>query len=760
MELLAQITGETHLIRERGLLTLKLELQKPDFNLSALEDAIFHYMKLNDTWESKQGAFLACRVLFTERPGSSSANLRQVLVANLLEHMEHSEVRVRMAASETSGRLIAETLAAAGDEEGLSSARLLLSRCLQVAHNCFALARSRDELYHEREGTSLHAGIAAAEGEEKHHRPEERRHRRSGSYSSKTELLHESAGWKSLETALKTLDHLAVATPASFLMEPAGIEIKLAPEEEKAKVENANLTGHHLALLTLTSTWGFQMEAVVSIAVTHLNRFVRETGFHLLTRLITHKALTLNTVTSDVICAGLEDNWSQVRYAATGCVQAFFAALSPNEQPQYFPQLLPRMALNRYYVAEGVKLLAQQCWRDVVGLGGVALVTEHLALIVDYYTSMVKASNHAVREAACHVMAELAAKIDHDALEEHAPLLLDALLMGLRDGSWPVRDAACLGSASFYRHFPRASAPKEEALWQLWSAHLADVIWSVREDAALACVTVLQVRNVGNDEGIPEAADAAEWLQRLLSTCQSALEAITQQEDEMSRYGPANGDTHWGAAHKLARDNDPALHESQQLYSCGSLAPQMKPGSATDDFGLEQEHGHDHAHQPWQLTDGAVYLWRELTLIAPERALPLAVAGFALLEPRPFGSYFIVQETVLTQLCIILPRLAQVNLQQPLLELLDWPSVVGNVALAWQQTLHRPVQKAAQDCWAVLQRFDERAWKQAMTPALEEAVAQNKFLRDHTAEAAAAEIQGIGKDGREGNGNLFANWSV
>jgi hypothetical protein len=63
--------------------------------------------------------------------------------------------------------------------------------------------------------------------------------------------------------------------------------------------------------------------------------------------------------------------------------------------------------------------------------------------VVFYYISQSKASNHAVREASCAVIAELMDKVDRPAVAPHVPDLLRALLLCFKDSSWPVRDSAC-----------------------------------------------------------------------------------------------------------------------------------------------------------------------------------------------------------------------------------------------------------------------------------------------------------------------------
>lgn len=72
-----------------------------------------------------------------------------------------------------------------------------------------------------------------------------------------------------------------------------------------------------------------------------------------------------------------------------------------------------------------------------------AVCTVDTLQVVFYYISQSKANNHAVREAACAVIAELMEKVDKRAVSPHVPDLLRALLLCFKDSSWPVRDAAC-----------------------------------------------------------------------------------------------------------------------------------------------------------------------------------------------------------------------------------------------------------------------------------------------------------------------------
>lgn len=114
--------------------------------------------------------------------------------------------------------------------------------------------------------------------------------------------------------------------------------------------------------------------------------------------------------------------------------------------------MVPRMCLNRYYVAEGVKLYSQETWKIVFGDSGRKVVSKYAAEIADFYTTASMADNHAVREAACHCISELCTKValeNPEPFKPHVGKMLSALLDCFKDESWPVRDCACLACGKF-----------------------------------------------------------------------------------------------------------------------------------------------------------------------------------------------------------------------------------------------------------------------------------------------------------------------
>jgi hypothetical protein len=342
-------------------------------------------------------------------------------------------------------------------------------------------------------------------------------------------------------------------------------------------------------------------------AVTHVNRHVRAAAIAVLEQLTISagedeqhwhllESGSLRKTNISVLKAGLADNWSQVRMAASVLNRVFWKTIketckfSNDNLQKIYPILIPRMCLNRFYLAQGVKLYSHQTWKLLFPDSGLEVVAQTMAPIVRYYVQMCDADNHVVREAACQAVAELAVKIGMDdlyasALQPHVTILLQALLMCFHDESWPVRDEACLACGTFCRAYPEECRPELETLWTRWTEQLTDQIWSVRADAAVALGQACQA--YGDD-----------FLQRLLKFIDENLPAAEKQPKmTMEEY--------------KALQNDMAAHTDSQLYSCGSLAPKLKKKAGAGRIGC-MSCAITREKQPWEATDGCVYLLREL----------------------------------------------------------------------------------------------------------------------------------------------------
>eukprot|EP00545_Synedropsis_sp_CCMP1620_P006796 CAMPEP_0119004190 /NCGR_PEP_ID=MMETSP1176-20130426/1004_1 /TAXON_ID=265551 /ORGANISM="Synedropsis recta cf, Strain CCMP1620" /LENGTH=772 /DNA_ID=CAMNT_0006955871 /DNA_START=8 /DNA_END=2326 /DNA_ORIENTATION=- len=351
------------------------------------------------------------------------------------------------------------------------------------------------------------------------------------------------------------------------------------------------------------------LEACLYCCNTHVNRHVRAAGIAVLEQLVwiatkdelvTPTAPLRQTVVA-VLKVSLADNWSQVRMAASVLCRVLWQQLlqyplEDRNVESLYPTLLPRMCLNRFYLAQGVKLYSHDTWKLLFSDGGgLEAIAGTCGAVCRYYVQMCDADNHAVREAACQAVAELATKIgSHESyaakLQPHVPTLLQALIMCFHDESWPVRDEACLACGQFCRAYPEECRSDLPLLKERWLEQLTDQIWSVRQDAGVALGDAL-------------LAYPTEMSSVILETLQTKMRAAKDQ-------APMTKEQY------KAHVNDLEAHSEQQLYSCGSLAPKLRKGGAgrigCGNCGVTRPKA------PWEATDGCIYLLREVIVTGTE----------------------------------------------------------------------------------------------------------------------------------------------
>ena len=249
----------------------------------------------------------------------------------------------------------------------------------------------------------------------------------------------------------------------------------------------------------------------------HRNRFVRDSGFRTCSAILRAsrdgEASPASPVTllggeelCDLLSAGLADVWALVRLSATAATRDFLLSLPETERGPHYPALLPRLCLNRYFPAEGVKLQSQSSWRAVCGEAGRDLLERHLSQTVLYYQASAGSDCPGVREAAAHCMSELVSKVEPRTVAPHVPRLLDSLSVSGEDEAWPVRDAASVAASSVLRHHPDLARPRLPSLLKVFLRHLGDEVSSVRQGAAISLANTVRAYS-GQGEVVTEVLD-------------------------------------------------------------------------------------------------------------------------------------------------------------------------------------------------------------------------------------------------------------
>ncbi|KAA0190494.1 Armadillo type fold, partial [Fasciolopsis buskii] len=508
-------------------------------------------------WEETYGGLVAANILLQTISDEEllELNLISELEMHVLECHDNYEFRVRIAAGQLMGTMC--------HRQGLPMfAKFLPSVIRGVIEN---LERAPDAPATETE-SALRELIVAKERDVNMSR-------------SSLSIFHDTAGWKHLETWMKCLQQMVVnLTPDDFI-----------------QIERSEILD------------------LIFKAVHHVNRFVRETGYDVLATMIRGQVCysdpnTDNCRYVDVarqLAVGLSDNWSQVRFAASKATRTFFEMDPPpgHQTEEVLAILLPPMCLNRYYVAEGVRIYSQDTWCRVTKGEGRKLISSYLESALDYYIQQSDADNHAVREAACASIAESVAKLDSSLLLPHIGKLLNALFVCFDDESWPVRDAACTALGTLISVLPAATKENgyPDLMAERFLRNLSDSIPSVRDGAAYSIARIL------NATGDPHlVAMYTNYIrEKLAEVANQPAESHGSESARIHSKGP-------GVSHVIARSGADAhdqRHTNQVMYSCGSLAPKLQKGRKA---GGCHDGLHQRESEPWECADGAVRLVGQL----------------------------------------------------------------------------------------------------------------------------------------------------
>lgn len=570
-ELLTSLTSKSHLERDRALRQVETNLAQLDARgLSHLKSTLLHRLSDDDSWQTAHASVAACTSILLHEcsdksgavPVDADAGFVTALQKIAARLITHTEPRVREATSTLIGALSLASPA--------STYAALAAMLLGHASDNFSLdARQRLE-----EASRIASRDVKDEA--------------AGVAKSGRSLLHETEGWRGLETTL-----LALAA----LVKSSG-----------SVATNASAQNAFQDILDC-----------VNKARPHPNRFVREAGLKLLDA-CARSAATVPKQDVDYCvsyvaktCAqsleeGLQDNWSQVRFVASVATRTILCNLSRKAREPFYDSLLPRMCLNRHYVAEGVRNYSQETWTSVLGTDGRRLLKRRLKSVLDFYISQTSADNHAVREAACQSLGEAVLRLDCTAVLNEAGRVAAALVECFKDESWPVRDHACRALSDVVYTFPEQAEQQGvlSEVHKLFVRHLSDNIPSVRTNCAHAFVRACAA--YADDHPVMGLRNAAR-------VAAEQMAGIDGQREDASADTAADAkvhDTQFGAARRLATlkisgggAHDDA-HTDQVMYSCGSLAPKLRRGGGCSD------HGFVRPKEGWEVSEGGLLVWREL----------------------------------------------------------------------------------------------------------------------------------------------------
>lgn len=629
------ITGlcaNQRLKRERELLEVKKMIDNEDFTKKLIETILTRLSNISfekDQWEAAAGLISASVRLLDYCNEQQTSLLYDIS----LRHLDHQESRVR----KESGELLTSCVLKLNQEEKLKSTYIKL---VDLIKRDLKRDPSAEDLP---ENEKVRQKIV--EGQEKR-----------GKTSS--EIFHESAGWRHLETSMAALKTLF------------------------GRNKNTGLLNQDL----------FDLLQECS---SHSNRFIRENSFYICSAVLDE---TLNSAPeliksfSQLIHKGLSDNWSQVRMSSSDACRSFLFALDEKKRTEFYSLLLPPIALNRYYIAAGVRIHNQDTWRKLFPSGGSEYVNINISSFVAFYCKQIAADNHAVREAACACIAELAQKCSPDALENQWEPMLKSLIDCFGDDSWPVRDATCIASGNFVNTLPEVTKPMHPVLYQKFLENCMDPIASVRQGGATSLGYLIKAN--------------LDYLEPTIQFMKECFDDLKKQEAGRAKNGRLeSGPGQFGVVRRITAEED--TMENNTMYSCGSLAPKMKAKkdqaplgtgcSACTKFTRDEDY--------WERVDGSIFILSSLCRafngnndVSKTLGKLVGELGETLMRNRHFEEHHVLYETATKQMILIAHGLGKQVFKNHLQEVFD----IVFYAAESQVLLTKA---AAEECLAALSKF-------------------------------------------------------
>jgi hypothetical protein len=305
-----------------------------------------------------------------------------------------------------------------------------------------------------------------------------------------------------------------------------------------------------------------KLVGIVKKCCNHTNRFAREQSQLCCQQLIRlshasgefddHKA-----VFCDLLCSGMMDNWSQVRYAALQSSRALVRVYTQNDKLNSLqPSLVGQILINRHFVAEGVRRYAQETWRLMFGSsGGIKFLVDRLPEILQQMSTASESPNQSVREAVISLVYEIVYRValvnPQSIGESGLGMVLSICVNACEDESWPVREVAARSVRCLYGPLldklpgsrVRLLEDKTTELINIIFGDVFDAMKVLRESAseAVAVLVGLHMSKSGHEDSVSSDVN------RILA----------------SKFSSWKSHSH----HKHTEQS----HENRPMYSCGTL---------------------------------------------------------------------------------------------------------------------------------------------------------------------------------------------
>ncbi|XP_049849043.1 uncharacterized protein LOC126317111 isoform X1 [Schistocerca gregaria] len=399
--------------------------------------------------------------------------------------------------------------------------------------------------------------------------------------------LHDTQGYKALESAVRSIKNIARALGPKF-----------------------------------SSQISYPFLNLVNKLLCHQNRFVRETAFGILevsfeSVMTDEQILEYTSRAAEFLSLGLVDPWGHVVLATSRAMSALGLKLSSLAKKEYETQFkksvsdgtilttldqdciargaremlhvflqncLPYAYFNRHSPATGICNQSRRVWSILTHSQGRQLVSTYIRETVDTLFFLMQSDVDTQREMACRAVQELFEGFSQDT-HDPAYLILQTRLTEfwklfeplLTDRSWAVREDACHASQYIFSYLTKTQIEK---LYQILLERNVDSFSSIRE-AAAASLSKLVLAHPS-------------YLPLLVDRLNALLPSILSQPDDL--HIVPSVESSFGPITKRAHDNDPSVHVNQACFLCEHTSP-----SDPSEHSVRPP-------EPWEKTHGAIYL--------------------------------------------------------------------------------------------------------------------------------------------------------
>ena len=350
--------------------------------------------------------------------------------------------------------------------------------------------------------------------------------------------------------------------------------------------------------------------------VRHSNRFAREHVQFLLHEVVRNCPLPFDDIIIGYLADGLEDNWSQVRYATGSAVRCLVRRIiASNDYQPILNRIVPLLLLNRHFVAEGIKRQSQDTWRILVGSsGGFRLIQQSFNRIIEQLTISIESINHSTRESASSCMYEILKRIlvtPENRLLLHSALtsVIRVVIASLEDEAWSVREFGHEAAGILYANGSEGMSDIDSKLLKDQAEFVAALIFNdishhvqpIRVSAGTALAKV----------AAHSLSDA--WLDRLMCFIESNIDACCTEINQGIVAGQS-----------FKRITEDQCCENRPMYSCGSLVSNsaiknLHAHSMSDDCCASGTLRTDGKPKSWELSDGCIRLYAAMVKVPAVR---------------------------------------------------------------------------------------------------------------------------------------------